>query len=107
MRIDFYDFSREYRTIKEEIDQAILTVFEGARFIGGDMIHRFETAFAQFSGTKYCLSCGNCTDALEIILEGLGIGRGDEVLVPACTWISTSEVVSRERSRSCICRCFR
>ncbi len=94
MRVAFNDFLKEYDSIKDEIDKAVSAVLSGGRFIGGEVVHEFESRFAEFSGSKYCLSCGNGTDALEIILEGLEIGRGDEVLVPACSWISTSGVVT-------------
>jgi dTDP-4-amino-4,6-dideoxygalactose transaminase len=62
-------------------------------FIGGPKVKRFESAFASFVGVDYCVSCANGTDALEIALQALGIGKGDEVIVPAMSWIATSEAV--------------
>ena len=60
----------------------------------GKAVNDFEKAFADYLGAKYCLGCGNGTDALEIILHSLHIGSGDEVIVPALTWISTAEAVN-------------
>ena len=60
----------------------------------GKFARKFEEEFAEWLGISHCIGCGNGTDALEIFLQALEIGEGDEVLVPACTWISTAEVVS-------------
>ena len=61
--------------------------------MGGPLLEAFETAFAQYVGTDYCIACANGTDALEIILRALAIGAGDEVVVPANGWMSAAEAV--------------
>ena len=63
--------------------------------MGGEPVKIFEEAFAEYIGARFCVGCGNGTDALEIILEAIGIRKGDEVIVPACSWVSTSQVVRR------------
>ena len=67
---------------------------ETTSFIGGAQVVKFEKSFSEYIGSKYCIACANGTDSLEILLKALGIKEGDEVLVPAISWISTSEAVS-------------
>jgi dTDP-4-amino-4,6-dideoxygalactose transaminase len=94
MMIPFVDLNAQYRSIKSEIDNAIKTCIDEANFIKGKAVSDFERNFAEYLGVKFCVGCGNGTDALEIILTSLKIGSGDEVLVPALTWISTAEAVT-------------
>ena len=92
--IPFVDLHRQYETIKPEIDQVITDVIKETTFIGGKRISEFESAFANWLGVKHCIGCANGTDSIEILLKAMGIGVGDEVIVPAISWISTSEAVS-------------
>jgi len=94
MKVPFVDLKAQYLSIKKEIDQAISTVINETSFVGGKNINRFEENFAAYLGSKYCMSCANGTDSLEILLKAFGIGQGDEVIVPAISWISSSESVS-------------
>lgn len=94
MKVPFVDLKAQYLSIKEDIDNAIQNVIEQSAFIGGAPIKQFETAFASYIGCKHCIACGNGTDSIEILLKAMGIGKGDEVIVPAHSWISTSEAVS-------------
>lgn len=92
--IPFVDLLAQYQSIKNEIDKAISDCIADTNFIKGKAVLRFENDFAEYLGINYCIGCGNGTDALEIILKALNIGPGDEVLVPALTWISTAEAVT-------------
>jgi dTDP-4-amino-4,6-dideoxygalactose transaminase len=92
--IPFVDLSAQYRSIKSEIDNAIKECIDDTNFIKGKAVSVFERSFADYLGVDCCVGCGNGTDALEIILAALNIGPGDEVLVPALTWISTAEAVT-------------
>jgi dTDP-4-amino-4,6-dideoxygalactose transaminase len=92
--IPFVDLKAQYLSIKNEIDNTINECITTCNFIRGKAVTDFEDAFAKYIGTEYCLGCGNGTDALEIILQSLGIGPGDEVIVPALTWIATAECVN-------------
>jgi dTDP-4-amino-4,6-dideoxygalactose transaminase len=94
MNIPFVDLKAQYQSIKIEIDIAIRDIIEKATFIGGESIKNFEKQFSEWSGIKHIMACANGTDAIEIALQVLGIGKGDEVIVPAISWISTSEAVS-------------
>ncbi len=95
MNIPFVDLKAQYLSIKNEIDAAIADTINNTAFIKSAAVGKFEAEFAKFIGTKHCVGCANGTDAIEVVLEALGIGRGDEVIVPARSWISTSEAVSR------------
>mgnify|MGYP001490958301 CR=1 FL=1 len=92
--IPFVDLHEQYSSIKSEIDNAISKCIGEGTFIKGKTVSDFEIAFAEYLGIQYCLGCGNGTDALEIILTSLNIGPGDEVIVPALTWIATAEAVN-------------
>lgn len=94
MSVPFVDLHAQYLRIKSEVDAAIQDCLNSSTFIGGSKVKKFEEEFASYIGTKHCISCGNGTDSIEILLKAMGIGPGDEVIVPAMTWISTSEAVS-------------
>jgi len=92
--IPFVDLKAQYLSIQSEIDEAIQSVINQTAFIGGSYAAKFEKEFADFHGVKHCIACANGTDSLEILLQAMGVGPGDEVFVPALSWISTSEAVS-------------
>ncbi|CRY91247.1 perosamine synthetase [Synechococcus sp. WH 8103] len=99
MIVPFLDLQSQYREIQAEVDSAIAEVIAESAFISGPWAQRFEEAFASWNDSSYCVTCANGTDAIEIALEALGIGFGDEVIVPSMTWISTAEAVSRVGAR--------
>lgn len=83
--------------MKTELDAAIAQVIAESAFVGttaNRFVRQFEDEFAAFDGHRHCVACGNGTDSIEILLRAGGIGPGDEVLVPAMSWIATSEAVS-------------
>jgi dTDP-4-amino-4,6-dideoxygalactose transaminase len=94
MKVPFVDLVAQYQTIKTEIDQAIQSVISQSAFIGGSFVEKFENEYSQWMNIKHTIGCANGTDSLEIILKAWGIGKDDEVIVPAMTWISTAEAVS-------------
>jgi dTDP-4-amino-4,6-dideoxygalactose transaminase len=94
IKVPFVDLKAQYLSIKEDIDTAIQNVIEQSAYIGGTAIKQFEAGFASYIGLKHCVACGNGTDSIEILLKAMNIGAGDEVIVPANSWISTSEAVS-------------
>lgn len=98
-RILFTDLHAQYLTIREEIDAAIASVIRESAYIGGPGVTGFEAAFARYLGLEHVVSCANGTDSMEIILKAWGIGPGDEVIVPAQSWISTSEAVGNVGAR--------
>lgn len=94
MNIPFVDLRSQYDSIKEEIDEAISQVISKTAFVGGPFLDSFEQSFAKFCNAKHCIGVGNGTDALFLALKALRIGDGDEVIVPANSFIATSEAVT-------------
>ncbi len=94
MNIEFVDLKRQYLSIKKEIDEAIFDSLQNTAFIGGTALKQFEDAFAQYAECTYCIPVANGTDALEIAMTALGIGAGDEVIVPANSFVASAEAVS-------------
>lgn len=94
MNVAFVDLHKQYLSLKDEMDKAIFEVIQRTSFIGGAEVKSFEEAFAHHVGVKHCIGCANGTDAIEILLQAMGIDRGDEVIIPAHSWISTAEAVS-------------
>jgi dTDP-4-amino-4,6-dideoxygalactose transaminase len=93
-QIPLVDLKAQYLSIKDEIDRTVFKCLNDASFIKGKAVTEFENNFAEYIGTEHCIGCGNGTDALELILRALEIGPGDEVIVPALSWIATSESVN-------------
>ena len=92
--IPFADLKRQYKNLKSEIDACIHDSLENTAFVGGNGIIEFEKSFSKYIGVEHCITCANGTDSIEILLKAMDITNGDEVLVPAISWISTSEAVS-------------
>ena len=103
MKVPFNDLHLQYQTIKEEIDSAIESVIASSAFIRGPFVDRFEKNFSSLMGVDKCISCANGTDALYIAMRALGVKPGDEVIVPAHSWISTSETVSQTGATVVFC----
>ena len=101
--VPFADLHAQYFSIKAEIDDAIAEVIANSAFIRGPRVEQFEQAFADAIGTRHCVSCANGTDALYIAMVALGVKPGDEVIVPAMSWISTSETVTQAGGRIVFC----
>ncbi|MBF0612402.1 MAG: DegT/DnrJ/EryC1/StrS family aminotransferase [Magnetococcales bacterium] len=93
MKIPLVDLKAQFINIKDEIYQAVHKVMEETAFIGGPAVSDFEQQFAQYCEVDYAVGCSSGTDALYIALWALGIAPGDEVILPAHTFIATSEAV--------------
>jgi dTDP-4-amino-4,6-dideoxygalactose transaminase len=94
MIVPFVDLSAQFRTIKDEIGQAIQNVIIDNAFIKGKYVKEFEDNFAVAIGVKHCIGVGNGTDALVIALKAAGVGIGDEVITVANSFIATSEAIT-------------
>jgi len=90
MQVPFVDLKAQYRAIREEINPAIQKILDDAAFILGGSVSSFEAAFAKLHGVKYCYGLGSGTDGNHLALWGLNIGPGDEVIIPANTFIATA-----------------
>lgn len=93
MNIPLIDLPGQFRELREEVLSAVEGVMRNARFILGEEVERFEHAFAAYCGAAHCVGLANGTDALHLALRALDIGPGDEVIVPANTFIATAIAV--------------
>ncbi|MGB5920018.1 DegT/DnrJ/EryC1/StrS family aminotransferase [Arcobacter sp.] len=103
--IKFLDLKNQYRTIQKEIDETIRNVIESSAFIGSKYVNNFEKEFALYQQTKYCIGVANGTDALEIAIEGLDLEKNSEIIVPANSFISSSEAITRTGHKVVFCDC--
>jgi dTDP-4-amino-4,6-dideoxygalactose transaminase len=101
--IPLVDLIAQYHSIKPEIDEAISNVITGGNFIGGTYLKEFTSHFARLCEVPYCVPCANGTDALEIALAALGIGPGDEVILPAFSFAATLEAVCNLGATPVLC----
>lgn len=92
--IDFVDLKTQQARIKDKIDAGIQRVLAHSKYILGPEVAELEEKLAAYVGAKYCISCANGTDALQIAQMALGIGPGDEVITPGFTYIATAETVA-------------
>ncbi len=94
MKVPFLDLIAPYQELKADLDAAYQRVMESGWFILGKEVEAFEHEFAAYCGVKHCIGVGNGLEALHLILRAHGIGEGDEVIVPANTYIATWLAVS-------------
>lgn len=92
--IEFIDLKTQQARIKDKIDAGIQRVLAHGQYILGPEVAELEEKLAAFVGAKYCITCANGTDALQIAQMALGIGPGDEVITPGFTYIATAETVA-------------
>lgn len=92
--IEFIDLKTQQARIKDKIDAGIQRVLAHGQYILGPEVAELEEKLAAFVGVKYCITCANGTDALQIAQMALGIGPGDEVITPGFTYIATAETVA-------------
>lgn len=89
--MQFIDLKSQYLRIEEDVNQRIKKVLEHGQYISGPEVCELEEKLADYVGVKYCITCGNGTDALQIALMALGVKAGDEVIIPAFSYIATAE----------------
>jgi dTDP-4-amino-4,6-dideoxygalactose transaminase len=93
-KINCLDLKGQHQQIKKEIFEAFEKVYENTAFSGGPFVEDFEKAFASYTETKFAIGVNNGTSALHLAMLALGIGPGDEVIIPANTFIATAWGVS-------------
>ncbi|HYE48480.1 MAG TPA: DegT/DnrJ/EryC1/StrS family aminotransferase [Azospirillaceae bacterium] len=94
MATPFLDLTGLHADLQDELDEAWRRITRSAHFVGGQAVERFEAEWAAYCGTAHCVGTANGTAALELTLRALGIGPGDEVVVPANTFVATAEAVA-------------
>lgn len=99
LAVPFLDLPAIHAELRPDLDRSWAGVLEHGVFVGGPEVSLFEEEFAAFCGARHCVGVANGTDALRLILEGLGIGPGAEVIVPTNTFIATAEAVAAVGAR--------
>jgi dTDP-4-amino-4,6-dideoxygalactose transaminase len=94
MKVPFVDLRSEHQALRDELNEAIQRVMDRCDFALGQDVARFEEEFAAFCGTRYAVGVDSGLSALELALRAFGIGPGDEVIVPAHTFIATAAAVT-------------
>lgn len=97
--MQFIDLKTQYQKLKKEIDAGIQRVLDHGQYILGPEVAELEEKLADYTGSKYCITVANGTDALQIAQMALGIGPGDEVITPGFTYIATAETVALLRAK--------
>ena len=103
MNIPLLNLPRQYKSIKKDIDKAINNVLKKQNFILGEDVHELEKEIAKYCGTKYAVSCASGTDAIILALRAYGIGKGDEVITTAYSFIASSEAIHRVGAKPVFC----
>lgn len=93
MKIPFLDLSRMEASLRDKLKNRFSEVLEAGIFSGGKEVDAFEKSISKYLNSPFSIACANGTDALELALRALEIGPGDEVIVPAMTWVSSAEAV--------------
>jgi dTDP-4-amino-4,6-dideoxygalactose transaminase len=89
VRIPFFDLSRQYAKVGAEVEVAARAVFRSGKYVLSPEVESFERKFSEYSGVRYGIGCGSGTDALIFALKAVGVGEGDEVIVPSYTFVAT------------------
>jgi dTDP-4-amino-4,6-dideoxygalactose transaminase len=92
--VPFMDLGAGNAAVRGELDAALARTLDSGRLLLGPELEAFERAFAEYCGTRHCVGVASGLSALELALRGLGIGPGDEVIVPAYTWVATWLAIS-------------
>lgn len=95
MRVPLLDLKAQHKIVGKEISSAIEEVLESGYYILGPNVKRLEEEIAAYCGVKYAVGVASGTDALKLSLISMGIGKGDEVIVPPFTFVSTAEVITQ------------
>jgi dTDP-4-amino-4,6-dideoxygalactose transaminase len=103
--IPLVDLAAQHAAVAEEIAEGWREVLAETSFIAGPHVVAFESEYATFVGTRHCVGTANGTDAIEIVLRAVGVGAGDECIIPANTFIATAEAVSRTGATPVLVEC--
>ena len=93
MEIKMCDLIGQYRKIQPDVDDAISQVINNSAFINGPQVNEFKASLEQYTGAKHVIPCANGTDALQLALMALDLQPGDEVIVPAFTYVAAAEAI--------------
>lgn len=94
MKLQMVDLLGQYKKIKHEIDSAVIEVIESSAYINGPKVKEFQKNLEDYLGVSHVIPVANGTDALQIALMALDLKQGDEIIVPAFTYVATAEVIA-------------
>jgi dTDP-4-amino-4,6-dideoxygalactose transaminase len=103
VRIPLFDTPEVIAELREELDSRIAVVIDSGRFVGGPEVEAFERELAAYLGVEHVVGLGNGTDALRLALQALGVGPGDEVVVPSFTFYASVEPIVHVGARPVFC----
>lgn len=103
MKVPFVSLERQYKEMRNEINEAVQNVLERGLYVLGPEVDEFEKALANICGTSYCATVANGTDALVIAMKVLGIGPGDEVIVPTNSFVASAGAVVQTGATPVFC----
>ncbi|MBN1478279.1 DegT/DnrJ/EryC1/StrS family aminotransferase [Candidatus Sumerlaeota bacterium] len=103
MAVPFLDLGASVKALRAEFDAAISPLIDRTAFIGGEVVTAFEREFAAHCGARACVGVANGTDALQLTLEALGVGAGDQVITTPNTFIATAEAITRSGATLRLC----
>lgn len=103
--VPFVDVSIQNRRVATEIRARLDAIIETNAFVLGPAVAQFESEYAEFCQVDHCVGVGNGTDAIELALQSTGIGTGDEVIIPANTFVATAEAVVRSGATPILADC--
>jgi dTDP-4-amino-4,6-dideoxygalactose transaminase len=103
--IPMIDLASQHSVVAAEVAEGWQQVLGGTAFVGGPQVGQFEREYARFAGVSHCVGLANGTDALEIALRALGVGPGDECILPANTFVATAEAVWRAGAAPVLADC--
>ncbi len=99
MEIPLVDLGAAHADVADDVDAGFGRIMAATAFVGGAEVSAFEREYAAFTGVPHCVGLANGTDAVEFALRAVGAGPGDEVIVPANTFVATAEAVYRAGAR--------
>lgn len=102
-KIPLFDLTQQYKGMVDDMTNQFANLLFFGQFVGGEFVDQFESSFAGYHDSKYCVGVGSGTDALFLVLKALDIGTGDEVIVPTNTFIATAYAVSHTGARVKFC----
>src|SRR5436190_4162757 len=99
MQVPFLDLKSPYLELKAELDEAYVRFMSSGYYILGKEVEAFETEYAAYCESQFCVGVSNCLDALHLLVRACGVGEGDEVIVPSNTYIATWLAISMAGAR--------
>ena len=103
MQVPFLDLKAQHAALEGELTEAFRAIVRGAAFVGGPEVEAFEREFSRYVGVRETVGVANGTEAITIALRALGVGEGDEVVVPSFTFYASAEAIPPTGAKPVFC----